>query len=124
MHAVSSLSRDKAALSSDCDALRLRLESAEVQLGGARATLADAADQVDTLRAQLDAALAAAASAAAPPALPTCRHCGAARDAVLMPCRHLLLCTPCAGHLVSRTQPRCPLCREEVKFCTGDLKLA
>ena len=49
----------------------------------------------------------------------------APRDAVLLPCKHLSLCGPCAGALLmarhapragaaAAAVPRCPLCREPV----------
>mmetsp|Transcript_4029 Transcript_4029/g.11835 ORF Transcript_4029/g.11835 Transcript_4029/m.11835 type:complete len:192 (+) Transcript_4029:40-615(+) len=39
------------------------------------------------------------------------------RDATVMPCRHMVLCSRCAGALRYRTdvQHRCPICRTEIE---------
>ena len=82
----------------------------------ALAALSDAELRAHT--AQLRAALDAASTAITQRAIATserslCAAClGSSRSALLMPCRHMCLCAPCAEALP--TPKRCPLCQEAV----------
>ena len=78
------------------------------------------------MSAEVCAALEAtrAAAAAPPPPPPTARECMVCMDrpraALLLPCRHSIVCAGCAAELLGRASS-CPLCRTPIaRFEEGD----